>query len=515
MEFKDLLSFPASKDFEYKEFIFQLIFKFAPFPIAIADNEGKILDLNDKFVEIIGYSVDELPNIQEYYKKVYSEDDFDRILNNWKDKLNRALKENQNQIQEVREIKCKDGKKRIFEITSVYFPKVSFAVFKDVTDEYKSKIQLEQIIDEMMIKNAHLEALIDSTNVSIWAVDRNKKLIYFNKSFKEDFKATFGFEIKTGMNLVLLMPEAIKNEWDEIYDRTLSGERITFIQEIPFPDKSEFIEVSANPIVANNEIMGVTCLGKSITKQVLHERELEEARRKALESDKLKTAFLLNLSHEIRTPLNGILGFLELLTDPNLEKDEIKQFWELINLNSNRLLNTINDIIEMSKIQAGDIKILKSKINANSILGLHYNYWKESFLQKQIEFVMNEKTINQEIVLYNDISKIDSIIDKLISNALKFTNTGLVEIGTFTQDKDFVFYVKDTGKGIEPQNFEKIFTPFYYEENNLNQQYQGSGLGLSIAKSFAEAIGGKIWFESSLGVGSTFYFSIPINGQET
>ncbi len=239
-------------------------------------------------------------------------------------------------------------------------------------------------------------------------------------------------------------------------------------------------------------------------------KNLLKAKEKAEESDRLKTAFLLNLSHEIRTPMNGILGFLNLLEEPNLSREEIEQYVQIVNHGSERLITTINDIVEMSRIQAGEVKVSKEMTNIRTIIKSHHTLFKEQIRELALEFVLNESLPNTLSLIETDVVKLDSILLRLIQDAVKFTKQGSVEIGNYTENNEVVFYVKDTGKGIAREHYEDIFKPFYQVDTNLSREHEGSGLGLSIAKAYTELLGGRIWLESEVGVGSKFYFSIPI-----
>lgn len=237
--------------------------------------------------------------------------------------------------------------------------------------------------------------------------------------------------------------------------------------------------------------------------------ELIEAKEKAEESDRLKSAFLANMSHEIRTPMNGILGFLDLLQEPELDENEKANYISIMNKSGQRLLDTINDIIEVSKIEAGEIQIKKEKVILKPFLDYYYDFFLPQVQEKDLQFqVVHCKSIPE--ALFTDKSKLNSILTNLIKNAIKFTVKGSIEFGCKSGDNDeILLYVKDTGRGIEPQKKNLIFHRFMQADPSLTRGHEGSGLGLAITKAYVDALGGRIWVDSKPGEGSCFNFTIP------
>ncbi|MCL4481417.1 MAG: ATP-binding protein [Bacteroidetes bacterium] len=263
--------------------------------------------------------------------------------------------------------------------------------------------------------------------------------------------------------------------------------------------------------------------------------ELEEtnikliaAKDKAEESDRLKTAFLNNISHEIRTPFSGILGFLSLIQDNDLTASERDEYISFVNKSANRLMNTINDIVEISQIQTGQMKVNVSETNISELTSGIYNHFKTDAESKGLKFcINNDLPINIEYI-YIDSYKLNAILTILIGNAIKFTKTGSIEFGIklkvacelgtlggpveptekVSAPAELVFFVKDTGVGIPENKQQAIFERFRQADGSNSRQFEGSGLGLSIAKAYVVMLGGKIWVESEEGKGSTFYFTI-------
>ncbi|MBN2215088.1 MAG: response regulator [Bacteroidales bacterium] len=247
-------------------------------------------------------------------------------------------------------------------------------------------------------------------------------------------------------------------------------------------------------------------------------KDLEKAKEKAEESDKLKSAFLANMSHEIRTPLNAIIGFVNLLTEDQIQEDEKKEFYQIIQSNGFSLLNLINDIIDFSKIEAGQLDISFSEVNLRKLFDEIYYIYEEELRRiemshnRSLQIVLNKSYLNKAPVLVSDHIRLKQIFSNLINNAIKFTKDGSIEYGIkeITENKEITFYVKDTGIGIDRKNYEIIFDRFRKVEDDKITLYRGAGLGLSITKYLVERLGGEIWLESVVGKGTEFFFRLPV-----
>lgn len=241
--------------------------------------------------------------------------------------------------------------------------------------------------------------------------------------------------------------------------------------------------------------------------------ELKHAKSKAEESDKLKSAFLANMSHEIRTPMNAILGFSKLLGSTSISESEKIEFVDLIHRRGHDLLNLINDILDISKIEADQIYLHYSQMEINEILFETRNSFigmDDGKLADNVDLRIG-KIIESGCYVISDPARLRQVINNLIGNAIKFTDDGHIEVGYEVIENDYIlFYVEDTGIGIHPEHLEIIFDRFRQaDENFIARNFGGSGLGLSISKALVEKMGGKIWAESSPGSGSTFYFTLP------
>ncbi|MDO9137989.1 MAG: ATP-binding protein, partial [Lutibacter sp.] len=289
------------------------------------------------------------------------------------------------------------------------------------------------------------------------------------------------------------------------------------------------------------EVLGTASIGVNITESKRHEKMLEEknseieaqnkeykkinqelrqAKEHAEQSDRLKSAFLANMSHEIRTPMNSILGFSDLLKESKLSSEKQDQYIAVIEHSGKRMLNIINDILIISKIESGIADIHYAEFNINDQIESIYAAFKDEIAQKGINYGYLNTLPDNNAIINSDSEKIYVILVNLLKNAIKFTNHGTIEFGynlkKDSESAELEFFVKDTGEGIRLEQKELIFERFRQGSEALTRNYEGAGLGLAISKAFVEMLGGKIWVESDeenlasgKGGSTTFYFTIP------
>lgn len=363
-------------------------------------------------------------------------------------------------------------------------------------------------IDEEQIRK--LSAAVDQSPVSIVITDLNGSIEYFNPKFTEltgynlnETKGKTPNVLKSGFT----SDEEYKILWDTIKSGNVwKGEFKNVKKDGTIYWESAFISPVRN---FYGEISHYIAVKEDISekKQILH--ELIDAKNKAEEANVLKSHFLTNMSHEIRTPMNGILGFLELLKDVDLTSNEREEYIDIINKSGLRLLDTINDIIEMSRIESGNLNKDEQNVNVKEILEDLYMFFKPQTDQKGVLLIPAFQNQIQKLQLITDRIKFESILTNLIKNAIKFTDKGFIELGVHTHSDSVVFYVKDTGRGIPKDRQDAIFERFIQADLKNTRGHEGSGLGLSISKAYVQLLDGKIWVESLEGQGTTFFFSLP------
>ena len=267
------------------------------------------------------------------------------------------------------------------------------------------------------------------------------------------------------------------------------------------------------------EITHFVVISEDITSRKKSEKELIDAKEKAEESNRLKTAFLANLSHEIRTPMNAIIGFSNLLIDEDMSYDEKVKLNKLINDNSQNLLKLIDDVIDISKIQSGDIQINNTECHLNKLLldlYVTFSVQIENNTNKDIHLSMNKGSNLKDFSIITDPTRLKQVFYNLIENAIKFTNKGFVEFGytVIENENKIQFYVIDSGIGISNEKFEMIYDLFRQADESFTREYGGTGIGLSIAKNIIDYLNGEIWVQSTPNQGTNIYFTLPLEKNE-
>ena len=371
---------------------------------------------------------------------------------------------------------------------------------------------IEDITDRKLAEKElrKLSQAIEQNPVSVVITDSNGIIEYTNPKFTE----MTGFEASDaiGQNPRILKsgkmePEFYANLWQVITSGKIwNGELINRNKS----GQLYWANKSISPIIdERGKITNFVAIAEDISEKKKTEAELIQAKEKAEESDRLKSAFLANISHEIRTPMNGILGFAELLKEPDLTPENQMEFLEVIERSGQRMLNIINDLIDISKIEAGETSLRIRKANINKMLHELHLFFMPEVNQKNIGIDFHCDLPDEESFIETDGTKLNQILTNLIKNAVKFTETGSVFFGYRKKNLKLEFFVTDTGPGITPDQKSLIFERFRQGTLGNSPKYEGAGLGLAISKAYVELLGGSIWMESELGKGSTFYFELP------
>ena len=367
----------------------------------------------------------------------------------------------------------------------------------DVTERKKT----EKALRESQEKN---EALLKAHPDMMFLIDKEGRLreIYVEKS-----SSIFISQDDVGRNFHEVVPFEIAESFQKRLDQLFETNEMQRFQ-FPFSVNGKMKFFSGRIVKAGvkNALLVVT----DVTSRIEIEQELIRAKEKAEESDRLKSAFLSNMSHEIRTPMNGILGFTDLLKDPEISQSEREEYIQIIDQSGHRLLNIINDIVEISKIEAGIIQKKISEININEHLDYIGRFFRLEVEKKKMLLKINNLVGHEEAIVNTDSEKLYAVLINLVKNAIKYSEVGTIEVGCIKNQSHFEFYVKDTGFGISEDKQKEIFERFIQANYDKKRIIEGTGLGLSIAKAYVEMLGGEIWLKSKVNVGSTFYFTIPI-----
>lgn len=268
-------------------------------------------------------------------------------------------------------------------------------------------------------------------------------------------------------------------------------------------------EILLTAITNDDENVIVHAVCRDITERKQNQLDLIDAKEQAEESDRLKSAFLANMSHEIRTPMNGILGFASLLKLPNLNREQLQKYVTIIEKSGIRMLSIINDLMDISKIEAGQMEVHLDTVNINDQIEYLYAFFLPEAEKEELKLIQNCSLPNEDAFLKTDNEKLYAILVNLLKNSIKYSDSGSISFGYEDRDKELLFYVKDTGMGIPENRHDAIFDRFVQADIEDSKAMEGAGLGLAISKAYVEMLNGRIWLESKVGRGTTFYFTIP------
>ena len=397
----------------------------------------------------------------------------------------------------------------IYPVATVLLGSLMFRQYENWQNRKASEklLESERRFSELMKNTALFSAILDIEG----------KIIYCNKSLLTS--SGYTNEELLGKNFFEIFIEDyekkdILNVFRSILE--VNESNLNFENTIKLKEGGNLMVSWNNTVLrdTDSKVIGVASIGENITERKKTEAELISEKIKAEENDKLKSIFLANMSHEIRTPMNAIMGFSGLLIEHNVDEDDKIQYLEIIRNSSNRLFQLINDIIDLSKIEARQLTINNSVCNLSDILTNSIELFRKSeLLQKkpELELVLKLQHEYKKINFFSDCLRVQQVLENLISNAIKYTSKGTIEVGCSLKTEDsgevIEIYVKDSGIGISEAMSTLVFERFRQVEEA--QYHEGAGLGLSISKGILDLLGGKIWFKSKINVGTTFFFSIP------
>ncbi|HPR33124.1 MAG TPA: PAS domain-containing sensor histidine kinase, partial [Prolixibacteraceae bacterium] len=380
------------------------------------------------------------------------------------------------------------------------------------------QVIMETFVDLREIKD--LQAKLEEEKKKISLAVKNSGLAFCEYNFQTDeiiLPEEWDFLLKgtaksNGQNLIDKIDPSDSRKVFEQFNLLANGMRDTLMSEfrVNHPERGP-IWVSISLLITKREsdrkprvMIGLL---EDITERINLQQELIKAKEKAEESDRMKSAYLGNMSHKIRTPLNAIVGFSNLLTEEDLSQEEKNNFIHVIRHDTEQVLRLIDDIINIARIDANQLSVSSKKANINGIFHEVSDYFKAHEKTDRIKFSVKTMLPDGKDVLNTDPDKLKEVLTHLLNNAFKFTQEGAIDLGYFVNpvEKKIILYVKDTGIGIPDDSKDKIFNRFY----QVNLLSEGTGLGLTICKGLVGLMKGKLYVESKMGEGSTFFVEIP------
>lgn len=508
----------------------------SPSIITITNLKGDIEYVNPKFTELTGYTLEEVkgknPRIlksglqsPEIYRDLWNVITSGKT---WSGELHNKKKNNKLIWESVMISPIFDKKGKITNYLKVAEDvtvqkrndKIQLVLF-NIAKAVATTNTLEELIKQIQ---AILGTIIDTTNfyVALYNADNDTLELPYYADEKDSFKSIPAAKTLTKYVIdtkkPLLADIKLKKKLVKEGKLEFKGSLSKIWLGVPFRVENKIIGVFAVQSYKDENAFNLSGMkmlefvsdqiGLSIDRKRA-EDNLSSALIKANESDRLKTAFLQNISHEIRTPMNGIFGFSSLLKNTNLSSKEQQSYIDVIMTSGKRMLNTLNDLMDISKLETEQVKLNFSNTNVNSELRNIHTFFTPEIENKGLKFTLTTPLPDSEVNISTDKEKFYAILSNLVKNALKYTHKGSIELG-YRIIKDYLeFFIVDTGIGIPNKRQEAIFERFIQADIEDIKVYEGAGLGLSISKGYVNMLKGRIWVESDEGVGSQFYFTLP------
>lgn len=497
---------------EEQQTLFEIMFNTISDCVIIANTNREMVMVNKSTIETFGYPEKELlgKTTQMLYESKESFESLGEKIfgeQSQQDKSQYCLnyKNSQGELFEGNTFSAK-----LFDSKGIWIGNLS--IIHDLSEQNKAEAQ----INEGRIK---LEAALNSMTDAVFISDRDGHFVNFNEAFATFHKFKDKTQCAKSLSayrdlLEVYLPNGELATFDQwAVPRALNGETATNDEyTLRRTDTGETWVGSysfAPTRDKNGEIIGSVVAARDITQNKLEQQELVKAKEKAEESDRLKTVFLQNISHEIRTPMNAIIGFSELLTNPDLSDKKLKKYTQIIVNSGNQLLSIVHNILTISILETKQAALLTTPVEIDEVMHELKSVFNKVASEKNIAFELGKGPL-EKCCIDTDETKLRQILTNLLSNAFKFTKSGQISFGYDIQENAVEFFVSDTGIGIKPEWQEKIFERFHQADVTISENYGGTGLGLSIAKEFVTLLGGKMRLESKEGCGATFYFTLPL-----
>lgn len=508
---------------------YKALYNNAPLAYQSLDEDGYIIDVNPMWLRVLGYERSEV--IGKWFGDFLDEDYKKHFLTNF------PVFKQDGQISDVQFKMNKKSGSHIFvsfEGRVGYFENGSFkqtyCTFQDITDQRAAQLALVESEEKFRI--------VAETSPSAIMLYQDDKWVFVNKAASR-ISGYSNKQLKQMQFWDFVHPDFQQQvkELGQARQAGLDAKKSYEFKIIRKSGEERWVSLNGSTAVYNQKSAGIVSViditdrkraelelqNKNQEYSALNEElnqtiqqvqqandELEVARLKAEESDKLKSAFLANMSHEIRTPMNGILGFASLLKDTRPDPENMAKYIDIIEKSGHRMLNIINDLIDISKVESGQMEVYSNEFCIDALLDELYLFFSPEAENKGLELICNAYG-NSTVKLLTDKEKLNAVFTNLVKNAIKYTEQGSIEFGYQLKGKKLHGFVKDTGIGISQENLENVFERFVQEDLSLSKPYEGAGLGLAITKAYVELMGGKISVSSKLHEGSVFSFHIPID----
>ncbi len=465
--------------------------------------DGYGIDVNQAGIKMFGYSPEEV-------KKMSATD---IIAKDFKEIVKANILNNYLEPYEAKGLK-KDGTEFPIEIKGRNFVykgrNIRVTSIRDITQRKKAEDELKQ-------NEIKFRTIFDNADFGVLVGDSNRKIIDANKNFCK--MSGYPKQEMVGKTIEFLFGKETLTKTPFRFDLVESGDVVQLERTIVTKKGRQVpVEMTSKFVIDRFYISIFTDLtDRKKSEKALHlaNLKLKDAKDRAEESNQLKTAFLQNMSHEIRTPMNGIIGFSEMLSSHDITEERRNYYADIIVKSSKRLLDIVNDILDISKLESREVILVENKVNLNVLLNELFNFYQPQAWKKNLNLHINLPLVKNKCNMVVDDQKLRQIISNLLSNAIKFTEEGYIRFGYEVNDGKVLFYVEDSGIGIASDMHDKIFERFRQAELTTTRRYGGTGLGLSISQAYAKLLKGKLRLKSEEGKGSTFYFSIPFKQEKS
>jgi PAS domain S-box-containing protein len=467
--------------------------------------DGLYMEINEGFTRITGYTPEDIKGKTSFDINIWADPESRKIMVS--ELLSKGYCNNLETVFRMKNGTVLRGiiSARVIELEG---EKIILSIARNIEDQKRSEEYLRE-------SEERFRQLAENTNDVFWLWTGNK-VLYVNAALKKIWgidpehmidnpgllEASVHPDDRDSFRLVYNPKDAdLQKPHEEQYRIIRPDGEIRWIWSRTYPIRDE-----------QGSIVRYAGIASDITGQKKIEKELIAAREQAVESDRLKSAFLANISHEIRTPMNGIIGFSELLDNSDLGIDKRKMYVDIVKSSGLQLVRIIDDIIDISKIEANQLTLNYTSCSLEKIMGELLLMYQKQLLQKgskEVNIFAHCGVVSQEALIRIDETRLRQILINLINNSIKFTEAGEVRFGCDLVNNELRFFVADTGIGIPPEIHQQIFKRFRQGSETLSRKFGGTGLGLAISEGLVQLLGGRIWFESEPENGSVFYFTVP------